>query len=159
MNVKTIVDENFQDYKKPGMFIAFSRCSFKCEKDADVACCHNSPLAKSKDVSLPAQSIIERYINNPITSSVICGGLEPLDDFKSLKELLGILRIRFKNNDDFVIYTGYNKEEIEEKIKELKKYKNIIMKYGRFIPNQQKKYDEVLGICLSSGNQFGEKIS
>ena len=40
----------------------------------------------------------------------------------------------------------------------LKKYKNIIVKFGRFIPNQEKQYDEVLGVYLASNNQYGEKL-
>ena len=35
----------------------------------------------------------------------------------------------------------------------------IIIKYGRFIPNQQKHYDEILGVYLASDNQYAEKIS
>ena len=38
-------------------------------------------------------------------------------------------------------------------------FPNIIIKFGRFIPNQEGHYDEVLGINLASKNQFGEKIS
>ena len=60
---------------------------------------------------------------------------------------------------DIVIYTGYYKEEIADKIALLSKYKNIIIKYGRYIPNQEKHYDEVLGVYLASSNQRGEKIS
>lgn len=39
------------------------------------------------------------------------------------------------------------------------KWKNIIVKFGRFIPNQHPHYDEVLGINLASDNQYAEKIS
>ena len=41
----------------------------------------------------------------------------------------------------------------------LKKYSNIIIKFGRFIPNQKPHYDPVLGVELASDNQYGEKIS
>ena len=66
---------------------------------------------------------------------------------------------REKTDDDIVVYTGYNKEEIPEHLMILKKYKNIIMKYGRYIPNKEKHFDEVLGVYLASDNQYGEKIS
>ena len=36
---------------------------------------------------------------------------------------------------------------------------NIIIKYGRFIPDQQPHYDEILGVNLASSNQGAEKIS
>ena len=68
----------------------------------------------------------------------------------------------FRNNgcfDDFVIYTGYYPSEIKHEIEELGRYKNIVVKFGRFIQNQEKHYDEVLGVCLISDNQYAEKIS
>ena len=53
---------------------------------------------------------------------------------------------------------GYDKEEIPEHLMTLKKYKNIIMKFGRYIPNQKKHFDPVLGVYLASNNQYGEKL-
>ena len=44
-------------------------------------------------------------------------------------------------------------------VEELKKYPNIVVKYGRYIPNSESHYDEVLGITLASSNQYAEKIS
>jgi hypothetical protein len=41
----------------------------------------------------------------------------------------------------------------------LQKYPNIIVKFGRFIPDAESKFDEVLGITLASYNQFAIKIS
>jgi hypothetical protein len=37
-------------------------------------------------------------------------------------------------------------------------YKNIIIKYGRYIPNQTPHYDEVLGVYLASDNQYAVRI-
>ena len=72
----------------------------------------------------------------------------------------------FKFNTDnikdvIVIYTGYTAEEINDKgyIEELKKYPNIIIKYGRFIPDQKAHFDEVLGVNLQSDNQYAKRIS
>ena len=39
---------------------------------------------------------------------------------------------------------GYDRNEIEEHLMTLKKFKNIIVKFGRFIPNQKTHYDKVL---------------
>ena len=41
----------------------------------------------------------------------------------------------------------------------LKKFKNIIVKFGRYVGGQQAHFDEVLGVYLASDNQFAEKIS
>jgi hypothetical protein len=42
---------------------------------------------------------------------------------------------------------------------QLKSFSNIIIKFGRFIPNQEPHYDEVLGVKLASDNQYARRIS
>ena len=37
-------------------------------------------------------------------------------------------------------------------------FKNIIIKFGRYVPNQKEHYDEILGINLASSNQYAEVI-
>lgn len=73
-------------------------------------------------------------------------------------ELISLFR-KYGENCPFIIYTGYNPEEIPEPIDRLKKYNNIIIKFGRFIPDQPHHFDEVLGVELASLNQWGEQIS
>lgn len=46
-----------------------------------------------------------------------------------------------------------------DKFHVLSEYKNIVVKFGRYIPGQEKHYDEVLGVYLASDNQYAEKIS
>ena len=58
-----------------------------------------------------------------------------------------------------MIYTGYYDYEIKDQLNELKQYPNIIIKYGRYIPNQSPHYDEILGVKLVSDNQYAERIS
>ena len=101
--------------------------------------------------------VMERYIDNNITQSLVFGGLEPFDSFDEMVCL--IERVREKTQDDIVIYTGYNEDEVADKLDVLRKYKNIIVKFGRYRPNDTKKYDEVLGINLASSNQYAKKIS
>ena len=82
--------------------------------------------------------------------------------FDSAEDLFSFIELfRYKIHDDIVIYTGYTKDELEEKgiLTKLKKYDNIIIKYGRFIPNQEPHFDEVLGVKLASDNQYAERIS
>lgn len=88
---------------------------------------------------------------------MIFSGLEPFDSFEDMLNL--IIGYRQTTNDDLIIYTGYTEKEIENKINILKHYKNIIVKFGRFIPNQESHYDELLGINLASPNQYSRRIS
>jgi hypothetical protein len=153
--IKKIVDEVFQDYYKTSMLIAFPYCSFKCEKESGIVCCQNSSLAKSKSVNVPIKEIVNRYIKNDITKAIVCAGLEPFDSQDDLTEL--VTELRRLTSDDIVIYTGYNENEID--ITNLTKFDNIIIKFGRFIPNSEPVYDNILGIYLQSKNQYAKKIS
>ena len=40
----------------------------------------------------------------------------------------------------------------------LKELKNVIIKFGRYIPGQEKVFDEILGIYLASSNQYAKHI-
>lgn len=156
MKVIDIVDEDLINYKKPNMFIITSRCSFKCDREFGTTICQNSNLANSKVLDIDDDIIIQRYINNPITHAIVFGGLEPFDQFNELLNL--IAKFRKCTHDDIVIYTGYNKDEIKRELNVLKKYIRIIVKFGRYIPNQQPHYDELLGVNLASDNQYAAYI-
>ena len=153
MKIKGLISEDFVNYKKPAMTIMFPYCTFKCGTEY----CQNSPLSKAEDIEMDISDIVIRYLNNPITESVVMQGLEPFDSWDDLIEF--VKQLRKSCDDDIVIYTGYNKEEIITKLEVLYKYKNIIIKYGRYVPNQEKHYDEVLGVYLASSNQYAERIS
>ena len=153
MKIKGLITEDFVNYKKASMTIIFPYCTFKCGKDY----CQNSSLAKTPIIEISIDDLVNRYINNPITEAVVMQGLEPFDSWNDLKEF--VQKLREYNNDDIVIYTGYNKDEVIEYIKELSMYPNIIVKFGRYIPNQEKHYDDVLGVHLASNNQYAERIS
>ena len=118
--------------------------------------CQNSPLVKTPTIEVEIEKIVEEYMKNDLTSAIVFGGLEWFDQFLELLEC--IEAFREKTDDDIIVYTGYDKNEIEEHLMTLKKYKNIIVKFGRFITNQEKHYDEVLGVYLASNNQYGEKL-
>ena len=158
MQIKDIVYEDFLQYKKPSMFIICPRCTFKCDKESGTQICQNWKLAQSKNIEVDDRIIIEKYLNNPITKSIVFGGLEPFETFDELYEFLVLLRKLYHNYDDVVIYTGFNREEIEDEIESLQKFSNIIIKFGRYLPNQSSHFDEVLGINLASSNQYAERI-
>ena len=156
MLIKDIVDTDIVNYKDISMFIIFPYCTFKCGKEL----CQNSKVALMPNIDISIDSIIERYISNPMSNAIVCGGLEPFDSWNDLYQLV----TDFRNNnikDVIVIYTGYTAEEINDRgyIGELKKYPNIIIKFGRFIPNQPHCYDELLGVELTSSNQYSIRIS
>ena len=157
MIVKGIIFEDFVNYKKPSMFIGFPKCNWKCEKDCGEKMCQNKELALSPDIEISYQEIVDRYMQNSITKAIVWGGLEPFDSWEDLKRLISLLRT--KTNDDIIIYTGYNEDEISNMLKYLRCYRNIIVKFGRFVPNQEPHYDDILGINLASPNQYSERIS
>ena len=159
MIIKGLIDEDFVNYKKPAMVIEFPYCTFKCDKECGQSVCQNSVLAHEPNIIIDYDELLTRYINNPITKAIVMQGLEPFDSFSDVMNLILWLRVKYKCLDDIVIYTGYNKEEISWLIEYIKQYKNIIIKYGRYIPNQNPHFDSVLGVKLSSDNQYAEKIS
>ena len=157
MLIKAVKTERYQDYKYPCMFIACHSCSFKCEKECGIKCCQNNTLIKAPNLEVDTERVIELYTNNPITQAICCQGLEPFDSWSDLLELISLLRK--KTLDDIVIYTGYYENEIQSYIDRLKAdFKNIVIKFGRYIPNQQPHYDKVLGVYLASDNQKGVRI-
>lgn len=158
MKIKGIIEEDFINYKEPSMFIMFPYCSFKCEIEQKGKFCQNSNLVNIENIDVSVDEIIEKYLSNDITKAIILGGLEPFDSFDDVLAIICTLREKYGNLDNVVIYTGYNKNEIEDKIQKLQCYSNIIIKFGRYIPNGKKVFDAILGVTLSSENQYGEII-
>lgn len=160
MRVKGITLEDFVNYKLPSMFISTCYCDWKCctEAGVDIGVCQNAPLAQAEIKDIDNEIIYRQFASNPITKAVCIGGLEPMIQINEVLELIDTFR---KHGEDcpFVIYTGYLPNEIPKPLEQLKQYKNIIVKFGRFIPNSQSKYDEVLGVTLVSSNQYAEVIS
>lgn len=161
IRVKTIVDEDFVSYKKASMVIGTIKCGGKCciEAGIPLSVCQNDEWRSAPIINISIHKLCERYINNEITSSILFAGLEPFEQFDEIKEFIYILRKYYNCDDDVVIYTGYNKDEIYDKINELINFKNIIIKFGRYIPNESSIYDDILGVNLASSNQYAEKIS
>ena len=159
MIIKGLEECDVVNYRKTSMFISFPSCTFKCEKECGEHCCQNSALAQTPNIDVGVKTIVNKYVNNPLTSAVVIGGLEPFDSALDLLLLIACLRVA--TQDDIVIYTGFTKEELQdgETYKSLLRFKNIIIKFGRYIPHQQPHYDSVLGVMLASDNQYAERIS
>lgn len=159
MKVKGIIFEDFINYRLPCLTIETPKCDFKCDRECGKPMCQNSALASMPTKEFPDEAIIRAYIDNSITRAICFQGLEPFDTFEDLQDFIFKFRCCFSINDDIVIYTGYNKDEIENQLTQLKQFSNIVIKFGRYIPNSESHYDEVLGVKLASPNQYAERIS
>ncbi len=161
MRVKTIVEEDFTNYKIPSMFIGTISCGGKCCSEAGIplSVCQNDGWRSGAPIEVNDFDLCKRYTDNKLTGAIVFGGLEPFEQFEEVEEFIHALRLVYACQDDVVIYTGYNPEEIEEQVKVLSSYKNIVIKFGRYIPNRDSVYDDVLGVTLASDNQFAERIS
>ena len=150
MKIIDVVDYDIANYKKASMFIIFPYCSFKCGREE----CQNYALAHCEHLLVSASRLVEVFEENPLTKAVVCGGLEPMDSWEDLQQF--IHTFRRSHADDIIIYTGYTEEELKDKLEWLSLYKNIIVKFGRYIPNQESHFDEILGVELSSPNQYAK---
>lgn len=154
IHIKGVIDEDFVNYKKPAMFIAFPNCSFKCEKECGVRCCQNSELAQQPNIDVDTNDLANRYASNDITSAIVIGGMEPFDN---IVDLFSVIKSFRKVTDDvIVVYTGYKEDEVKFAVSAITTLGNIIIKYGRFTPNCESHYDEVLGVNLASPNQYAK---
>lgn len=159
MIIKDYIDIDFVNYKLPSMTIMMPRCDgFKCDAECGKCVCQNSALAAAANIEIPTDKLVELYLNNPVTQAIVFQGLEPFD---SWEDLLGcITLLREKTQDDIVIYTGYTEKEAAFWTMFLKGlFSNIIIKYGRYIPDQESHYDEILGVNLASPNQYAKKYN
>ena len=110
MKVKTIIDEDIANYKKTSMFIATVKCNFKCCTDLglDVCICQNSPISRQKNIEVSNSAIVQRYVSNPLTHAIVFGGLEPMEQFDEVFDLIRLFREKTK--DDIVLYTGFRED-------------------------------------------------
>ena len=157
MKLKGLIDYDLCNFKLPSMFLIFPECSFKCDYECGKSICQNSALAREPIIEIEVINLIHRYLSNPLTHSIICGGLEPFDTWDDLYTLCSVFRGFSK--DPIVIYTGYNENEIVDYINSLSKLNNIIVKFGRFIPNSPHIFDTILGVELASNNQYAKYIN
>lgn len=158
MKISNVTIEDFVNYKKASMFIGMGTCNWKCCKESNIpitVCQNHELINNTKDVDVT--SIIKSYKNNSITEALVIGGLEPFDTFSDLLTLVDAFRQSC--SDDIVIYTGYYPYEISNYLTYLCEYENIIIKFGRFVPNNNPHRDDVLGVDLISDNQYAVKLN
>lgn len=157
MKIKGIIDCDFVNYKLPTMTVMMPYCNnFKCDKECGEPVCQNLPLASAPNIDIKMKNLIDMYLNNDMVNVLCFQGLEPFDS-EELPHFISYFR--FYSQDPIVIYTGYTEEELKNTLENLKLYQNIIIKFGRFKPNHQPHFDNVLGVYLASDNQYAKKIS
>ena len=130
MIIKTIVDEDFVNYKVPSMYIGTAFCDGKCCREAGIplSVCQNDAWRSSATIAMDDDIIIQRYLSNDITKALCFAGLEPFEQFGELLDLVTKLRTEYHCNDTVVIYTGYNLTEIDQYI-----FANILNDYKRCV--------------------------
>lgn len=148
------------------MLLVTPNCSWKCPG------CQNTHLAQLETQNFPDEDILERFFNNPLTSAIVIGGLEPLEDMQDVRQFISALGQKVYSDElekpTIVVYTGFELDEIEDQLywsglePEMRAYGNCILKYGRYNPVYQTNGDKVervdiwnedLGINLASPNQ------
>lgn len=161
MRVKTIVDEDFVNYRKPSMFIGTISCGGKCclEGGFPLSVCQNDGWRGSAPIDIQDEVIVKRYLQNKITHSIVLGGLEPMEQSDEVLALIKTLREDFDCHDDVVIYTGYYPDEVTAILDKLQAFDNIVVKFGRYVLNMKSRFDDVLGVNLASDNQYAVRIS
>ena len=161
MKVHAIIDEHYSDYKKPSMMIGVAYCGGKCctEAGLPLSHCHNDEWRHRDPKNVNDDEICVGYMNNPITQAIVFGGLEPLEQQDEVLSLVSMFRNKYGCDDDIVIYTGYTEIEASKFVKKISEFKNIIIKFGRYVPSQTQHYDETLGVYLASDNQYAKVVS
>lgn len=151
---------DFVNNKKGTFSLGFGVfCTFKCCKE-NPQICQNFNCSSQDLYNTSISTVCKQYEENrELISCITINGLEPLDNLKEV--LWFIQKFREKSTDDIFLWTGYTKEECEPLIYLIKKmnWVNIIIKFGRYIPNSLSRFDEILGVKLASDNQYAEKIS
>jgi len=158
MKVKGIIDYDCHNYKLPCLTVMFPFCTLKCNALNKHPVCHNTDLLNEPNMDVSGEFIWKMYSQSKLTKAFCFQGMEPFDSFEDLAELIHFIRKEKQCYDPIVIYTGYNKGEDPVVENMLRKYENIIVKWGRFIAGQEPHYDEILGVKLASDNQYAELI-
>lgn len=159
MRLKEMIHEDYSNYRLPSMFLGTCFCTWKCckEQGVDHSVCQNSGFGRYPIVEISDEKITELFLENPLSKALVIGGLEPFEQWEELQKL--VLAFRARTEADVVIYTGFYPDEIQAKVEWLKRFPNVIIKFGRYKQGDTPHFDEVLGVELANKEQFAERIS
>ena len=157
MRLKTIIHEDYANYRLPSMLLGVCYCDFKCCREDKRSYCQNSPILQMPAFEIDDGRLVEEYLANPLTHAVVVAGLEPF--YLQTEEVLAFAgRLREKTQDDLVIYTGYYPDEIPLVLARLRPLGNVVVKFGRFRAGDRPHLDPVLGVELANREQFARRI-
>ena len=159
LDVFTINECDLVNYVYPTFLIASGvTCTFKCERECGKKVCQNHPLLKEEVIHYSIPNAIWRYDRQSLSNSITFQGLEPLDNMVQLVWFL--IEFRKNHDDDVIIWTGYTEDECEAFINLLKELKitNVIIKFGRYVPDKEPHMDELLGVQLSNEEQYAKRF-
>lgn len=134
------------------MLLVADKCTWKCEG------CQNKHLALLESQIFPDEEILKRFCNNPLTSAIVIGGLEP---FEQLQELVIFIGEATKAGLDIpiIIYTGFEIDDFDlywsgfEPV--AKSYLGpVIVKFGKYVAGSESYFNKDLGVTLISNNQY-----
>ena len=159
LDVFTINECDLVNYKDPTFMIASGiSCTFKCERECGERVCQTHPRLKEEVINYTISNAIWRYDRQSLSTSITFQGLEPLDNIIQL--IWFLVEFRKNHNDKVIIWTGYTEDECEPFINLLKELNisNIIIKFGRYVPNKESHFDELLGVILSNPEQYSKEF-
>ena len=84
MKLRGLNEYDICNFRLASMFLIFPTCSFKCDRECGQPICQNSSLVQEPEIEVEIRDLIYRYIKNPVTHAVVCGGLEPMDSWDDL---------------------------------------------------------------------------
>lgn len=138
------------NYKKISMYLPLGNsCIWKCK---DCFNKHYKNMKKEDLLETTTDDIIEEYLANPFVEALIISGLEPFDNFDQIYKF--IMDFREVLDHDIVIYSGYEKREVNDLLVQLYPFDNIIYKFGRYKPSLPPVFNDDLKITLASENQY-----
>lgn len=149
MLIKNYIDVDLVNYKLPALYIIMPFCTFKC----GITNCQNSLLSQEPNIEVSNEELVQIFDQSILSEAIVFGGLEPLDSYQDLLNFITYFHA-IGHIEPIVIYTGYTEDEVEQNFSEILLQKNIVIKYGRYIPNQTPHFDVILGVNLASDNQY-----
>lgn len=141
--IKGIFHERTEDAPFIGALICANNCNFNCND------CINQDLKYSTGYYMEDTEIIKEVLSNIFNKGIILSGLEWT---LQSAEMLKLIDLALDNNLEVILYTGMIKEDFFNKFPQLK-YKNILIKFGKFNKELYVENYKVYGIKLASSNQ------